>query len=374
MGHLYLYLRVLRPLLATRRARGLAVGVLTGMTLLLALRRSLRAALPEPALDVYAVGVYVWLALVMSFTVAAVAVDAVALALAVGKRLRARAEPVKVDTARRAVTQLLPLTALGAGAATAGYGSWRALTPPGVNERAVKLARLPKTLEGLSIVQLTDIHVGAFIDRRFVDELVRRTNALKPDLIAITGDLVDGPVHQLGPAVAALGSLRSRFGSYFVTGNHDYASGEVEWSRFLESHGVQVLRNRSVQVGDAGGRINLLGVDDWSGRRRGPGRGGYDLQEAQVGIHPDAPQILLAHQPANFDGAAEQGVDLQISGHTHGGQAFPMTAFIGLAWDYVDGLYQRNDSQIFVSRGCGFWGPPLRLGAPPEIVKLVLTA
>jgi predicted MPP superfamily phosphohydrolase len=206
-----------------------------------------------------------------------------------------------------------------------------------------------------------------------MDELVRQANALRPDVVAITGDLVDGDVPTLGQSVAALRNLEARFGCFFVTGNHDYSSGDAAWTAFLETMGIQVLRNRHVSLGDAGGTLDLVGVDDWSGGRR-RGRQGYDLDRALAGRDPDRAAVLLAHQPANFKVAAERGVDLQLSGHTHGGQLFPMTLFIGLGWEHSAGLYRHGDAHIYVSRGCGFWGPPMRVGSPPEIVKVVLTA
>ncbi|RKH18729.1 metallophosphoesterase, partial [Corallococcus sp. CA041A] len=262
---------------------------------------------------------------------------------------------------------------LALGGGLAGYGSWRAFTAPEVTEVVVRIPKLPRSLDGFSIVQLTDLHVGPFIQRRFMDELVRRANALKPDLVAITGDLVDGTVARLGGFVAALGNLHARYGSFFVTGNHDYSSGAEDWVAHLGSMGIPSLRNRHVRIGDAGGAFDLVGVDDWHGGRR-LGQKGYDLDLALADRDPERAAVLLAHQPANFKVAAERGVDLQISGHTHGGQLFPMTALIGLSWEHSSGHYRHGDSHIYVSRGCGFWGPPMRLGSPPELVKLVLTS
>ncbi|HYX90913.1 MAG TPA: metallophosphoesterase, partial [Myxococcaceae bacterium] len=256
-----------------------------------------------------------------------------------------------------------------------GCGFWgppmRLGSPPELTEVAVQLPGLPRALDGFSIVQLSDIHLGNLVERRFLEELVRRANALRPDLVAITGDLVDGNVPTLGPAVAALAELRARSGTFFVTGNHEYYSGDEEWTAFLQRMGVAVLRNRHVRIGDPGASFDLVGVDDWGARRIGRG---YDLEAALAGRDPDQPAVLLAHQPANFREAARKGIGLQLSGHTHGGQVFPFTVFVRLAWEYPAGLYDLGASRIYVSRGCGFWGPPMRLGSPPELVKVVLTA
>lgn len=252
----------------------------------------------------------------------------------------------------------------------ASYGVWRAYAPPEVTELSVVLPRLPRTLDGLAIVQVSDIHVSTLIQRRFMDEMVRRCNALKPDLVAVTGDLMDGTVEELGHHVAALQDLKTRFGTFFITGNHEYYSGDEVWCATLEKMGLTVLRNRHVSVGDAGGSFDLVGVDDWSAN--GPRR--YDLDKAVAGRNPDRAAVLLAHQPRNFEKAVEKGIGLQLSGHTHGGQMFPGTLLIPLLWPQAAGHFTHKDSHLYVSRGTGFWGPPLRIGAAPEIVKIVLRA
>lgn len=389
LGHLYLYRRLVRNLLPGRAARILAMTVLLLLALLLMLRRTLQRELPGELADAVAVVTYTWMGLGLLLMISLLIADLVRGLLAVGQRFHKPAPPAgdspsaapvhtspasSVDEGRRLfLTRAMTGSAAIAGGSLAAYGGWRAFAPPVVTELAVKIPKLPRTLEGLSIVQLTDIHVGPFIRRQFMDELVHRANALRPDLIAVTGDLVDGDVPTLGGAVSALGNLKARFGSFFVTGNHEYYSGDEAWTAFLQTLGLQVLRNRHVSIGDEGGSLDLVGVDDWSGGKQ-RGRKGYDLDQALAGRNPDRAAVLLAHQPANFKVAAERGMDLQISGHTHGGQLFPMTLLIGLGWEHSAGLYRHNDSHIYVSRGCGFWGPPMRVGSPPEIVKLVLTA
>ena len=195
----------------------------------------------------------------------------------------------------------------------------------------------------------------------------------RPDLVVVTGDLVDGSVPHLGEAVSALGRLAPRFGKYFITGNHEYHSGDDAWADFMARQGFQVLRNRTVQVGDAGGTFDLVGVDDWSGGRR-RGKKGYDLDLALQGHHPDRAAVLLAHQPKQVIEAAEHGVGLQLSGHTHGGQIFPWGLMVRLDQPYVAGLALHGDTHIYVSRGTGYWGPPMRVAAPSEITLVELVA
>ena len=390
LGHLYLYRRLARQLLHGRLSRLLASVVLGLLTVVLMARRTVLDALPEHVVGAVTMATYTWMGVALCLVLALLMLDlgrglsAVVRRVLPGKTappvaasatVPAEPAPASVvnEDRRRFLARTMAGGAFVAGGGLAAYGSWRAFSPPLVTELAVKIPKLPKALDGLSIVQLTDIHVGPFIQRRYMDALVQQANALRPDLFAITGDLVDGDVHTLGGAVSALAGLKSRYGSFFVTGNHDYYSGDDAWTAFLQSLDIQVLRNRHVRIGDAGASLDLVGVDDWSGGRW-RNKKGYDLDRALQGRDPDRAAVLLAHQPANFTVAAERGMDLQVSGHTHGGQLVPMTLFIGLAWEHSAGLYRHGDSHIYVSRGCGFWGPPMRIGSPPELVKLVLTA
>jgi hypothetical protein len=380
LGHLYLHRRLVRPM-RLRRSVHLAVsGLLLFMTVFLLVRGPVRGIGPAVK-HFHDLVAFSWIALAMSFVVATAVGDLFRLGEALARRLRrwratpppgSATAPAEIDPGRRAIVQGFPVTVLAGGGITTLYSSGRAFASAEISEIPVRLPRLPRTLDGLTIVQLTDLHVGPFIGRRFVERLVAQANALAPDLVVITGDLVDGTVPTLGHAVSALGGLRARFGRFFVTGNHEYYSGVAPWTQFLERLGIPVLRNRRVAIGDGGGTFDLVGVDDWGGRRRG-GQG-YDLEAALRGRDSDQAAVLLSHQPRNFEVAASRGIGLQISGHTHGGQIFPMTMLVGLEYAYTRGLYRHQESNIYVSRGCGFWGPPSRLGSPPEIVKLVLTA
>ena len=236
----------------------------------------------------------------------------------------------------------------------------------------IKLAKLPKELDGFSIVQLSDLHVGMTIDRAFVQRVVDLSNELKPDLFALTGDLVDGKVGDLKDHAAPLGSLRSRYGTYAVTGNHEYYSGADPWIAYLTSVGVKYLRNQRVAIGEGAASFDLAGVDDHSAHGFGLGHG-ENLERATAGRDPERALVLLAHQPRQVRRAVKYGVDLQLSGHTHGGQIWP--------WHYVvkiqqggllAGRYDFEGTQLYVTRGCGYWGPPVRLLAPLEITRVIL--
>ena len=272
---------------------------------------------------------------------------------------------------REFLAQLLAGGAGALGLALSGWGVWSAIRPVEVKRVPVRLSKLPASLNGLRLVQLSDMHVGLTIGRDFVEDVVRKVNDLDPDIVAITGDLIDGSVEDLGHAVAPLGEIRSTLGTYFVTGNHEYYSGADSWLGFLQSIGIRTLRNEHVALEKDGETIHLAGVDDWTAHQFGNGHGA-DITRAMAGRDTSKPVVLLAHQPVQFDEAREHGVDLQISGHTHGGQIFPFGVLTRLVQPFLSGLHQRGDSQIYVSSGTGYWGPPMRIAAPAEITLIEL--
>ncbi|HTV18353.1 MAG TPA: metallophosphoesterase [Polyangiaceae bacterium] len=237
----------------------------------------------------------------------------------------------------------------------------------------VPLGKLPSGMNGTTIVQLSDVHVGPTIGRRFLERVVEKVNALEPDVVAITGDLVDGSVPTLAPHVAPLGRLRARHGVYFVTGNHEYYSGAEEWCAHLGELGVRVLRNERVSIGTEGESYDLAGVDDFAGRHFGRGHG-LDIGRALAGRDESREVVLLAHQPRAVVEAERAGVGLTISGHTHGGQIWPFNYLVRLQQPVTSGLVRFGRSLIYVSNGTGYWGPPMRLGSPAEITQLVLEA
>ncbi len=269
------------------------------------------------------------------------------------------------------------LTRVGGGAAVAltgasiGVGMFEARGEHEIVTVEIPLAKLPKALDGFSIVQLSDLHTGMTIDRDFVQRVVDRTNALKPDLIALTGDLVDGTVEALRDDIAPLAALSAKHGVFAVTGNHEYYAGADAWIAEITRLGAKYLRNERVTIGDGDAAFELAGVDDHSAHEW-PGHG-ENLERATAGRDPKRALVLLAHQPRQVRRAAQHGVDLQLSGHTHGGQIWP--------WHYIvkvqqggllAGRYEHGGTQLYVTRGCGYWGPPVRLLAPLEITRIVL--
>jgi hypothetical protein len=234
----------------------------------------------------------------------------------------------------------------------------------------VPLAKLPRSASGYRIVQLTDVHVGPTLGRSFVESVVRATNALAPDLVVITGDLVDGSVAELRELVEPLRDLRAKDGVYFVTGNHEYYSGADAWIAHLGSLGVRVLRNERV---DVRGVFDLAGVDDASSARMLPHHG-QDVAKALAGRDPSRPVVLLAHQPKAVGDARAGGVDLQLSGHVHGGQMVPFNWLARIDQPLIAGLYRLGTTWVYVSTGTGYWGPPMRVGPGAEITRIELVA
>jgi predicted MPP superfamily phosphohydrolase len=270
---------------------------------------------------------------------------------------------------RRAFGRIIALASGGASVVLGGAATAIAHLPVEVRRIRVPLAKLPPAARGYRIAQISDVHVSATIGRARVEELVTRVNALEPDLIAITGDLVDGSVKELGALVAPLANLRARDGVFFVTGNHEYLSGADEWLAHLATLGVRVLRNERVEMRG----FDLAGIDDPSGADWIEGHG-PDLAKALGARETNRPTILLAHRPDHVADAARAGVALQLSGHTHGGQLAPIGWTLErIHQPYVCGLYQVDKTTLFVTSGAGYWGPPMRLGTRAEIVLVELS-
>ena len=313
---------------------------------------------------------YIWLGVMFLLFTAVLAADLARLVIAIARRITSGDG---VDAERRTFIARIVATTIGAVVAGAtGIAVRSALGPVEVRRVRVRLARLPRAHHGMTIVQITDLHVGPTIGRAVVEDVVNRTNALSPDIVAITGDLVDGSVSSLRDAVAPLANLRARHGVFFVTGNHEYFSGADEWMKELSRLGIRVLANERVSIGEGDSSFDLGGIDDRSAERYGGLATDAALARALGGRDPQRELVLLAHQPRSMLDAAPFGVGLQISGHTHGGQIWPFGFLVRLQQRFWPGLHRHGDAQIYVSRGTGYWGPPMRLAEPAELTHLTL--
>ncbi|MEV7653470.1 metallophosphoesterase [Streptomyces anulatus] len=265
------------------------------------------------------------------------------------------------------VSRVVGGAAAAAGLATVGYGTYGVLRGPSVRRITVPLAKLPRAAHGFRIAVVSDIHIGPILGRAHTRRIVDTINATSPDLVAVVGDLVDGSVADLGSAAEPLSALRARHGSFFVTGNHEYFSGAGQWVDHVRELGLHPLENARVEIEG----FDLAGVNDIAGETEGQGP---DFGRALGDRDRGRAAVLLAHQPVVIHDAVEHGVDLQLSGHTHGGQLWPGNLLAELANPTVAGLERYGDTQLFVSRGAGAWGPPVRVGAPSDITVVELAS
>lgn len=368
--HYYLWMRLVRDTALVAPWRAVATAAIVGFAVMLPLTMAVGRSLPSAFARPLAFFAFSWmgLAFLLFFLLLIGDLGRFFLWFTEWVREVEPPDPARRTTLARIVASAAALFGVGAGAA----GIVIAFEPR-LERVRIPLSRLPESLSGLRIVQLSDIHVGNTVQLAFIEKLVERVNALDPDVIAITGDLVDGSVDDLGPHVAPLSQLRARHGVFFVTGNHEYYSGAVAWVAHLTSLGIRVLRNERVRIGDDRGWIDLGGVDDFNAHGLAPGHG-HDIAAASAGRERDVPYVLLAHQPRSIFEAVKHGVDLQLSGHTHGGQLVPWNLFVRLQQPFVAGLARHQDTLVYVNRGTGFWGPPMRVGVPGEITEITLVS
>ncbi|MGS2589892.1 metallophosphoesterase [Streptomyces hebeiensis] len=265
------------------------------------------------------------------------------------------------------VSRVVGGAAAAAALGTVGYGTYGVLRGPRLKRVTVPLAKLPRAAHGFRIAVVSDIHLGPTLGRAHTLRIVDTINSARPDLIAVVGDMVDGTVEDLGPAAEPLAGLEAPHGAFFVTGNHEYFSGADAWVDHVRELGMRPLENERVEI--AG--FDLAGVNDVAGESEGAGP---DFAKALGDRDRGRASVLLAHQPIVIDDAVEHGVDLQLSGHTHGGQLWPGSLLAGLANPTVAGLERYGDTQLYVSRGAGAWGPPVRVGAPSDITIVQLAS
>ncbi|MEU4505348.1 metallophosphoesterase [Streptomyces sp. NPDC024089] len=254
-----------------------------------------------------------------------------------------------------------------AGLGTVGLGTHGVLRGPRVKRITVPLAKLPRSAHGFRIAVVSDIHLGPILGRAHTRRIVDTINRTQPDLVAVVGDLVDGTVADLGPAAEPLARLKARHGNFFVTGNHEYYSGAAQWVDQVRELGLHPLENDRAEIDG----FDLAGVNDIAGESEGQGP---DFARALGDRDRTRAAVLLAHQPVVIHDAVAHGVDLQLSGHTHGGQLWPGNFIADLANPTGAGLDRYGDTQLYVSRGAGAWGPPVRVGAPSDITVVELAS
>ena len=252
-----------------------------------------------------------------------------------------------------------------------GIGLFQARRKASIVRQDITLKNLPRSLHGLRIVQVSDLHVGPTIKADYAQTVVDQVNALNPDLIFFTGDMVDGSVDRLSNDVEPLRKLKAKYGTFFVTGNHEYYSGVEQWIEKVADLGMIHLKNEHRILNIAGASIAIAGVTDLMAHTVLKSHL-TDPKQAMQGLPIDMPTIMLAHQPGTAELTDGLAIDLMVCGHTHGGQYMPFNLAVAKAHKYAAGYYQHGDMQVYVNRGTGYWGPPLRLGIPSEITLFEL--
>lgn len=364
--HGYIAWRLLPALPLGPMGFALALGMLAASGLLAPAPLLIRLRdLPELAADVLAWTGYLAMGVFSSLLVLCLLRDIGLAVLFCWDLLR----PGALDVEQWRQVSALAVVVLASAVSLIGLVNARRLA--GVVHVDLPIAGLPAALSGFTIVQLSDIHIGPTIKRRYLDAIVQRVNELDADLVAITGDIIDGSVSRLRTHVAPLSELRSRHGSFIVTGNHEYYHGVEGWLEEFRSLGLRVLINEAAVLDHDGTRLLSGGVTDYSAHHYGAAHRS-DPAAAARSAGPVAVKVLLAHQPRSAPAAAEAGFDVQLSGHTHGGQFVPWNLFVPMQQPFVSGLKRLGGLWVYTSRGTGYWGPPLRFGAPSEITRLRL--
>jgi predicted MPP superfamily phosphohydrolase len=370
--HLYLWKRLIKDTTAPGRTRWILTAALVVLMLLLVAALVLPRVIGPTESTWFAWPGYLWFAVVVYLFLILLLLEPVRLALRRWGKPKPDVTEVSADAVNRRVF-LARTSAVAAGAASVGivgFGAATALGPPDLLRVPIHLRRLDPAFNGFRIAVVSDIHLGPLSGRSHTERIVRMINETEPDLVAIVGDLVDGTVEQLGPAAEPLRDLVSREGSFFVTGNHEYfVDDTLAWLHELERFGVHPLRNENTAIRRRAAALNLAGVNDVTGAKKSDPP---DYDRALAGRDSSGPTVLLAHQPVQVEQAAARGVDLQLSGHTHGGQMWPFHYIVRAVQPSLAGLSTVDDTQLYVTRGAGFWGPPVRIGAPPDITVLTL--
>ncbi|MGY1843334.1 metallophosphoesterase [Modestobacter sp. SYSU DS0875] len=399
--HGYLWLRLVRGTTRPGRLRRWLTLLTVVLAVLPVAAVLLRRSLPQAAATPLDWVGYTWLGVAFYAFLAVLATEPVRLVARLLSRRRDRTQEEVADqpaTAGAPVTDGTPVAAgepgpagapgpvsrrlflartlaVGAGAValgTAGTGVVLANSAPVVRRVPITIPRLDPALAGLRIVTFSDGHLSSTYGGRRFERVVETVNAQRPDVVAIVGDLVDGEVDELREDVAPLADLVSEQGVFFVTGNHEYFVDTAAWLRHLSSLGVEVLRNERVELRRGGAAVDLAGIDDRTAAGSGLPGHGADLDAALDGRDDARPVVLMAHQPVQVEQARAAGVDLQLSGHTHGGQLWPFDYAVLLDQPAVEGWSTHGDTQLYVTAGAGYWGPPMRVGARPEVTVIEL--
>ena len=316
---------------------------------------------------------YLWLGVMMLLFFLLFSIDMIKIVIYIFQKLTMAGEEIANPERREFVSGLIASAASTIVLISSGIGVKNYYSNAVVKKFNVSLKGLPEALKGFKIVQISDLHLGQMMTKKILEQIVDQVNSLKPDLIAITGDLADGSTAKLLNEANPLKNLKAEKGIYFVTGNHEYYSGVENWTLAIDKMGIKVLNNENIKIRREDDYFYLAGVTDHEGKNFGQEHAS-DFKKALSGLENGKKKILLAHQPIAVQKASEYGTDLVLAGHTHGGQIWPFNYFVYLQQPYLKGFYDYNGTKLYVNQGTGCWGPPVRLGSKNEITQIILDA
>ena len=316
---------------------------------------------------------YLWIGAMMLLFFLLFSIDMIKIVIYIFQKLTMAGEEIANPERREFVSGLIASAASTIVLISSGIGVKNYYSNAVVKKFKVSLKGLPEALKGFKIVQISDLHLGQMMTKKTLEQIVDQVNSLKPDLIAITGDLADGSTAKLLNEANPLKNLKAEKGIYFVTGNHEYYSGVENWTLAIDKMGIKVLNNENIKIRKEDDYFYLAGVTDHEGKNFGREHAS-DFKKALSGLENGKKKILLAHQPIAVQKASEYGTDLVLAGHTHGGQIWPFNYFVYLQQPYLKGFYDYNGTKLYVNQGTGCWGPPVRLGSKNEITQITLNA
>ena len=316
---------------------------------------------------------YLWLGVMMLLFFLLFSIDMIKIVIYIFQKLVMAGEEIANPERREFVSGLIASAATTIVLISSGIGVKNYYSNAVVKKINVSLKGLPEAFKGFKIVQISDLHLGQMMTKKTLEQIVDQVNSLKPDLIAITGDLADGSTAKLLNEANPLKNLKAEKGIYFVTGNHEYYSGVKNWTLAIDKMGIKVLNNENIKIRREDDYFYLAGVTDHEGKNFGREHAS-DFKKALSGLENGKKKILLAHQPIAVQKASEYGTDLVLAGHTHGGQIWPFNYFVYLQQPYLKGFYDYNGTKLYVNQGTGCWGPPVRLGSKNEITQIILDA
>ncbi len=314
---------------------------------------------------------YFWLGIMLLLFVILISVDLLKALIYLYSKFASGSNSTADPERRKFLATLFAAGATTIALAAGGIGVFKYYKRAVVKKIYIDLPGLPAVFNGFRIVQISDLHIGQLMTKSRLAEVVEQVNALQPDLIVLTGDLVDGSVEHLAAEISPIKFLRAKKGSFFVTGNHEYISGIEDWLPEIEKTGISILDNKNIEIFEQNDSFYLAGVNDREAKRFNE-KHAADFNRALSGLDKTKKKILLAHQPVDVREAANFDVDLVLSGHTHGGQIWPFNYLVYLQQPYLKGFYTYKNTLLYVNQGTGCWGPPMRLGSENEITEIIL--